>query len=106
MDKFTRNGIPARYWHNTLDLHVLENVRSSLAPYVTTVTAKYLSFVGIHHGGQGRPGINRTLAAHVPRLPLCLDTEGVNRGQTMETATAGLYFLLKHAYISVILHMI
>ena len=37
MDRFTRTRIPARYSryrHNTLDLHVLENVRSSLALYL------------------------------------------------------------------------
>ena len=36
MDRFTRTRIPARYsryQHNTLDLHVLENVRPSLALY-------------------------------------------------------------------------
>ena len=44
MDRFTRTRIPAcysRYRHNTLDLHVLENVRSVFSA-VITVTAKYL----------------------------------------------------------------
>ena len=49
MDRFTRIRIPARYSryrHNTLDLHVLENVRSSLALYLPPSSLLQLSFVG------------------------------------------------------------
>ena len=77
MDRFTRTRIRARYSryrHNTLDLHVLENVRSSLALYilaaVITVTAKYLSFVGstIMHGRQGWPAMPSAFSP-VPAWP-------------------------------------
>ena len=54
MDRFTGTRIPARYSryrHNTLDLHVLENVRSSLALYLPPSSLLQLSFVG----GQGCP---------------------------------------------------
>ena len=58
----------SRYRHNTLDLHVLENVRSSLALYLPpfiTVTAKYLSFVGsTMHGGQGWPAMPLVSCQH------------------------------------------
>ena len=50
MDRFTRTRIPARYSryrHNTLDLHVLENVRSSLALYLPPSSLLQLSIASL-----------------------------------------------------------
>ena len=96
MDRFTRTRIPARYSryrHNTLDLHVLENVCSSLALYLPPSSLLQLNIKlhWIHYGGQGRPAMpvschasmheaghgrahsrsRRKPAGHGPR-PLCL----------------------------------
>ena len=63
MDRFTRTRISARYSryrHNTLDLHVLENLRSSQALYLPPSSLLQLSIKAsldplCMHGGQGWP---------------------------------------------------
>ena len=94
---------------------------STVLAAIITVIAKYFSFVGIHHGGQGQPGLGLVHSMQYTHghthlrscgkvagpgpCPLCLiflGTEGVNRGQSsyymyMETGAARLYFL---AYLS------
>ena len=83
MDRFTRTRIPARYSryrYNTLDLHVLENVRTSLALYLppsSLLQLKYLSFVGSTMVDKaGRPCLSRASMRPWPRpLPLALTQE-------------------------------
>ena len=81
MDRFTRTRIPARYQHNTLDLHVLENVRTSLALYLPPLF-----------------DFSVYVRTYVHRV-------GINREQSgnMETAAVRLYIILEHNYSLVIL---
>ena len=105
---------------NTLDLHVLENVYtlfpSTVFAAVITVTDKYLSFIGIWirimvHGGQGQlAGRPRTTPMQYPwRGAASLDATQLARvpaDNTILWKQQQLHYLLQHAYISVILHIL